>query len=176
VNITQDALVTISYTILDSQGEVFEAGHVDDPENGPIDYIHGNGELPEGLESALEGKTVGAEVTAKLTAETGFGPHDLELIIQVPREEIAMEGGDEIKKGDVLPVEIADEDGNVSGEVDMVVVEVRPDTVFLDGNHPLAGQDVTFNVEVITVREATAEELSGLECAPDCEDESHDHA
>ncbi len=176
MNITQDALVTISYKILDSEGEVFEFGQAGDTENPPIDYIHGNGELPEGLEDALEGKTVGAEVTAELTPETGFGDHDPELIVPVPREEINMEQSDAIKKGDVLPVEIADEEGNVSGEVDMRVIEVRPDTVFLDGNHPLAGQNVSFHVEVLEVREASEEELTGLECAPDCTHEGHDHA
>ena len=175
MNITQDALVTIAYRILDSQGEIFESGQSGDAESPPIDYIHGNGELPEGLESILDGKAVGAEVVVELTPENGFGDHDPELIIPVPREEIGIEGADELKKGDVLPVEIADEEGNVSGEVDMRIIEVRPDTIFLDGNHPLAGQNVTFEVEVLAVREATEEELQGLECDPDCDDESHDH-
>ena len=57
----------------------------------------------------------------------------------------------------------------------MRVIEVRPDTVFLDGNHPLAGQDVTFDVEVLAVREATEEELEGLECETECDDPTHDH-
>ncbi|MFT5080599.1 MAG: FKBP-type peptidyl-prolyl cis-trans isomerase SlyD [Planctomycetota bacterium] len=175
MNITQNALVTIAYKITDSEGVIFEQGQAGDAENGPIDYIHGNGELPEGLESALEGKTVGAVVTAELTPESGFGDHDPELIIPVPREEISMEDSDDLKKGDILPVEIADEEGNVSGEVDMRVIEVRPDTVFLDGNHPLAGQNVTFDVEVLTVREATEEELEGLECETECDDPTHDH-
>jgi FKBP-type peptidyl-prolyl cis-trans isomerase SlyD len=176
VNITQNALVTIAYEILDGNGELFESGKLGDPDSGPIEYIHGNGELPEGLEDVLEGKDVGAEVTAELSPENGFGDHDPELIIPVPREEVAMETGDEIKKGDVLPVEITDDEGNVNGEVDMRVVEVRTDTVYLDGNHPLAGQNVSFNVTVLEVREATEEELEGLGCAPDCSDETHDHA
>ena len=78
-----------------------------------------------------------------------------------------MENNDELRKGDILPVEIADEEGNVSGEVDMRVIEVRPDAIFLDGNHPLAGQNVTFEVEVLAVREATEEELNG--------ETTHDH-
>ena len=167
MNITQNALVTIAYKITDSEGEIFEQSQSGDPEDGPIEYIHGNGELPEGFEAALEDKTVGALVNVELTTETGFGDHDPELIISVPREEIPMENNDELRKGDILPVEIADEEGNVSGEVDMRVIEVRPDAIFLDGNHPLAGQNVTFEVEVLAVREATEEELNG--------ETTHDH-
>jgi FKBP-type peptidyl-prolyl cis-trans isomerase SlyD len=175
VNITQDSFVTISYKIVDSEGEIFEFGQAGDSENPPIDYIQGNGELPLGLEDALEGQAVGAKITAELTPENGFGDHDPELIVPVPRDEITMEPGDELKKGDVLPVEVTDEEGNVTGEVDMRIIEVRPDTIFLDGNHPLAGQDVTFFVEVLGVREATEEELDALDCDPDCTDEEHGH-
>ena len=53
MNITQNALVTIAYKITDSEGEIFEQSQSGDPEDGPIEYIHGNGELPEGLEAAL---------------------------------------------------------------------------------------------------------------------------
>jgi len=159
MKIKNDALVTLTYRILDSGGDLFEEAQADDP----IQYVHGHGELPPGVEAALEGCEAGANETVELDPESGFGPHDPELIIGVPREELGEET--EVTKGDMIPVEIADEEGNVSGEVELRVVEVRPDTIFLDGNHPLAGQELTFHAEVLEVRAATAEELAA---AQDC--------
>lgn len=168
MNIQQNSLVTISYRILDQNGDVFEEGHGDDA----TDFIHGHGELPSGVEDALEGKTVGATIDLTLDMDTGFGPVDPELIIGVPLAEL---GDDvELSKGDILPVEIATDEGEVTGEVDMTVVDVRADTVFLDANHPLAGQNVSFAAEVLSVREATEEELADLE-AEHVHDENCNH-
>lgn len=153
MKIQKDCLVVLDYRIHDSNGELFEEGTGDDA----TDYIHGYGELPQGVEEALEGQTVGAKIELELTPETGFGDVDPELIIGVPRAEL---GDDtEVNKGDVLPVQVTDDDGEVQGEVDMVVVEVRADTIFVDANHPLAGQTVKFVAEVMEVRAATQEEL-----------------
>jgi len=166
VKIQNDCFVTIAYRILDQDGELFEEGSGEDA----IDFVMGFGELPPGVEDALEGKQVGDKVELSLDMDTGFGPVDPELIIGVPRTELGEDV--EIEVGDVLPVEIATDEGEVTGEVDMRVVEVRADTVFLDANHPLAGQDVFFSAEVLTVRMATAEELAELEAG--CE-EDHEH-
>lgn len=165
MKIQNDSLVTIAYRILDQNGELFEEGHGDEA----IDFIHGYGELPLGVEEALLGLVMGDSFDVSLEGDMGFGPVDPELIIGVPRDELGEDA--EINKGDVLPVEIATDEGEVTGEVDMVVVEVRPDTVFLDANHPLAGQKINFSAEVIAVREATAEELASLEegCTEDHE-------
>lgn len=166
MKIQNDSLVTIAYRILDQNGELFEEGHGDEA----IDFIHGHGELPTGVEEALAGKAEGDKIEVEIEGESGFGSVDPELIIGVPRDELGEDV--EIEKGDVLPVEIATDEGEVTGEVEMVVVEVRPDTVFLDANHPLAGQKVSFSAEVISVREATEEELAAVQEA--CE-EDHVH-
>jgi len=166
VKIQTDSLVTLAYRILDQNGELFEEGHGEEA----IDFVHGYGELPLGVEEALEGLTTGDKLDVSLEGDMGFGPVDPELIIGVPRDELGEDV--EIEKGDVLPVEIATDEGEVTGEVDMTVVEVRPDTVFLDANHPLAGQKVNFSAEVISVRAATEEELASLE--EGC-DEDHEH-
>jgi FKBP-type peptidyl-prolyl cis-trans isomerase SlyD len=164
VKIQTDSLVTIAYRILDQNGELFEEGHGDEA----IDFIQGHGELPLGVEEAIDGLAVGDKIDISIEGDTGFGPVDPELIISVPRDELGEDV--EIEKGDVLPVEIATDEGEVTGEVEMLVVEVRPDAIFLDANHPLAGQKVSFSAEITGVREATAEELAELEAA--CE---HDH-
>lgn len=156
MKITKDCLVVLDYRILDQTGALFEEGKGREA----TDYIHGYGELPAGVEEALEGQEVGAKIALDLTPETGFGPLDPELILSVPRAELGEDT--EIAKGDVLPVQVADDDGNVQGEVDMVVVEVRPDAIFVDANHPLAGQSVHFEAEVVDVREATEEELASV--------------
>lgn len=167
MKIQNDCLVTIAYRILDQDGELFEEGLGEDA----IDFVMGYGELPPGVEDALEDKQVGDKIEISLDMDTGFGPVDPELIIGVPRTELGDDA--EIAVGDVLPVEIATDEGEVTGEVEMRVVEVRADTVYLDANHPLAGQDVFFSAEVLGVRKATAEELAELES--DDEEEEHVH-
>jgi FKBP-type peptidyl-prolyl cis-trans isomerase SlyD len=172
MKIQENSLVTIAYRILDQTGELFEEGHGDEA----TDYIHGHGELPPGVEETLEGQEVGFSADIRLDIETGFGPVDPELIIGVPLSELGEDV--ELSKGDILPVEIATDEGEVTGEVDMTVVEVRADTVFLDANHPLAGQNVSFSAEVIAVREATQEELADLEAEHQAEhvhDENCNH-
>jgi len=169
MKIQNDAVVTLAYRILDSEGDLFEEAGNDDP----IQYVHGHGELPPGVKAALDGGATGTELNIKLDAESGFGPHDPELIIGVPRAELGEDT--ELEKGDLVPVEITTDEGEVTGEVELRVVEVRPDTVFLDGNHPLAGQSLTFSAEVLNVRAATAEELAEADHCCDDPDHDHDH-
>lgn len=167
MKIQTDSLVTLAYRILDSEGAIFEEGDAADP----LLYVHGHGELPPGVEAALAGEEPGTSIEVVLTPETGFGPLDPELIIGVPRTEL---GADlELSKGDLVPVEITTEDGEVTDQAELRVVEVRPDTVFLDGNHPLAGQDLTFHAEVLEVRAATPDELAAASHA--CDDPDHEH-
>ena len=164
MKIQNDSVVTLAYRILDQNGELFEEGHGEEA----IDFVQGRGELPLGVEEALDGLTLGDTIDVILEGDAGFGPVDPELINSVPREEFGEDV--EIQKGDVIPVEIATDEGEVVGEIPMVVVEVRADAIFLDGNHPLAGQKVSFSGEVVGVREATEEELQELE-----EGCGHDH-
>jgi FKBP-type peptidyl-prolyl cis-trans isomerase SlyD len=160
VKIVQDTMVELEYELLDKEGEVLETT----ADDGPVTYLHGHGEILGGLERALDGAEIGANLTVTLAPEDAYGLHDPEGIVAVPRSEFPADA--EIVPGDCVDVTV-DEDDEDEGTIEMVVVEIRPDTIFLDANHPLAGQEVTFRVNVLTVREATEEEIAQHGSQPD---------
>lgn len=149
-------VVRIELEVRDPEGEVV----VDTNEDGPIEYLHGCEDLPlPGLERALEGSEKGAVVQVSLSAADAFGEYDLECLISVPRSSLPEDA--EVVPGDLIPVELESDDGRPLGEFEMRVESIEGDAVVLDANHPLAGIDVTCRAKVLSVREATPEELAG---------------
>ena len=118
----------------------------------PMTYIHGMGMIIPGLEQALEGQVVGASLNVSIAPEDGYGVVDLQTIEEVPRKsfrdvdtiEVGMQFEAQTEKGDTVAV---------------TVTAVSDDTVTVDGNHPLAGKTLNFDVSVEEVRDATEEEL-----------------
>lgn len=109
------------------------------------------------LEKAVEGLEAGNEFDVAVKAQEAFGPHDPEQVATLPRDIFEVEGKfDEsaIKPGAILPMMTAD-----GLRINGVVKEVTPTDVIMDFNHPLAGKDVRFKGKIITVRDATPEEL-----------------
>ena len=104
-----------------------------------------------GLEEALLGKVAGDKLKVAIPAEKAYGAHEPGLIQQVPKR--AFQGAGEIKAGMRFTAQTE------HGPRQVVVTRVAGDMVTIDGNHPLAGQDLNFDVEIIEVRAATAEEL-----------------
>lgn len=144
-----NAFVVLDYTLrLADGGEVIDASDGEDGE--PIVYVHGYGMLVPGLEAALAGLAPGAKKTVPLTAEEAFGEHDDELLLEVEKGEFPAE----VAVGDEFVAQ--SEDGE---EEFLRVVEVRDDAVIVDGNHPLAGVAVVYDVVVREVRAATSEEI-----------------
>ncbi len=137
--------VELEYAILDDRQETVESS----AEAGPILYVHGTGDLPPVLEDALEGRSVGEELDVPLAPGEAFGPYDPGGLVSVPRHEFPEDA--EIVPGDWIELVLEDSEENESAEAR--VVEVRPDAVVLDLNHPLADQSVTFRVSVISVEE-----------------------
>ena len=137
--------VTIHYQLFDEEGELFESSEQD----GPAEFVHGDGEVPPGLERALEGKSRGDQVRVELLQEDAFGEYMPEGLISVPRNELP----DDIELGDLVPVVLTDDDGGEldDGDLEFRVVELRSDEAVLDANHPLAGQKVTFQVEIVAI-------------------------
>ena len=117
----------------------------------PLAYIQGHGNLVPGLEKALEGKQDGESVAVSLAPADGYGVRDAALVQRVPKR--TLQGSGEIKKG--MQFQARTDDGMRLFTVTAVV----GDMITLDGNHPLADQTLHFNVEVVSVREATSEEL-----------------
>jgi FKBP-type peptidyl-prolyl cis-trans isomerase SlyD len=147
VEITADRVVLIHYTLKDDKGAV-----VDSSAGGePLAYIQGHGNLVPGLEKALEGKEEGNTLAVSVSPAEGYGIRDEALIQRIPKR--SLQGSGEIKKG--MQFQARTEDGMRL----FTVVAVVGDMVTLDGNHPLADQTLNFDVEIVTVREATSEEL-----------------
>jgi FKBP-type peptidyl-prolyl cis-trans isomerase SlyD len=140
-------VVSIHYTLRDETGEVLDASEGREP----LDYIHGSGQIIPGLESALEGKSKGEELAVVIEPENGYGTRDESLVHEVPKSEF--ETPDEIEVG--MQFRVGDEGGTLV----MVVAGVGDDVVTLDGNHPLAGVTLSFDISIADVREATEEEI-----------------
>jgi len=147
VQIAADRVVLIHYTLKDDDGVVIDSSAGAEP----LAYIQGHGNLVAGLEKALEGKQDGDTVAVSVTPAEGYGKRDAALIQRVPKR--SMQGSGEIKKG--MQFQARTDDGMRVFTVTAVV----GDMVTLDGNHPLADKTLNFDVEVVSVREATSEEL-----------------
>jgi len=118
----------------------------------PVTYLHGAGILFEKLENALENHTVGDIETVRLLPDDAFGRRDVELLVQVPLSEFPP--GEAIEIGG--QVTGTDKDG---GEVTFTVTDIKDEVAHLDGNHPLAGQSLVFEVEIQAIRDASDEEI-----------------
>ena len=147
MQIAQDAVVSIHYTLTNDKGE-----KLDSSDGTPLAYLHGNGNLIPGLERELEGKSAGDKLSVKIAAADAYGEYDKSLVQRVPRR--ALKGIANVQVGMQLHTQSAD------GVRAVTVTQVVGDMVTIDGNHPLAGQSLNFDVEVAEVRAATEEELS----------------
>jgi FKBP-type peptidyl-prolyl cis-trans isomerase SlyD len=148
MQVARDAVVLIHYTLTNDAGEVLDSSAGGDP----LAYIHGGGNIISGLEEALEGKTAGDKLTVAVPAGKAYGEHDARLVQQVPKR--AFQGVGEIKAGMRFTAQTE------QGPRQVVVTRVAGDMVTVDGNHPLAGQALNFDVQITEVRAASDEELS----------------
>ncbi|GFO70057.1 FKBP-type peptidyl-prolyl cis-trans isomerase [Geomonas limicola] len=147
--ITNDKVVTLSYTVADSDGNLLKA---DDEQ---LQYLHGGyGGIFAPVEAALEGQSVGCSVTVKLQPADAFGEYDPELVDMVPVEQLPQ------------PLEVGMQlEGTVPDDSDAppayaTVTDIADGKAVLDANHPLAGMALVFECTVVAVRDATGEELA----------------
>lgn len=144
--IKDDVVVKFNYTLTDSEGQV-----IDQSNGQPLAYLHGAANIIPGLEKALTGKTVGDKLTVNVPAAEAYGEYYAEMVQEVPRE--MFQGVENIDVG--MQFQPQAEDG-----IQIVTVKaVQDDVIIIDGNHPLAGRDLNFDVEIVDIREATQEEL-----------------
>lgn len=142
------SVVTIHYTLRDPQARL-----LDTSEGGePISYLEGSGQIIEGLEEQLRGAAVGLRQRVAVPAAKAYGLRDEAQVQRVPRSVLPVEG--ELKVGDRFQA------GEDRFAPVVMVVKIEGDEVLLDANHPLAGVDLTFDVEIVAVRPATDDELS----------------
>ena len=149
MKIADKHVVEFNYTLTDNDGNVIDTSEG----RGPLPYIHGMKNIVPGLEKELTGKNVGDKLKVKVTPAEGYGERNDQMVQAVPRDQF----GDVDKVDIVMNFQVQDQNGQ--GLI-VTVVELRDDEVVLDGNHPLAGVDLNFDVEIMSIREATEQELS----------------
>ncbi|MEM9102410.1 MAG: peptidylprolyl isomerase [Pseudomonadota bacterium] len=148
MNISENKVVSIYYTLTNDAGELLDQS----TENEPLQYLHGYGNLIVGLEKALDGRKPGDKFEARIAAQEAYGEFDEALLQDVPLE--AFEQVEDLQVG--MQFQAEDNEGE---NVIVTVKEIQDKHVVIDSNHPLAGVDLNFVVEVTDIREATPEEI-----------------
>ena len=144
MQITKHKVASIHYTLTDNDGKILDSSSGREP----LTYLHGMGNLIPGMEEGLEGKSVGNKFNLKVSPDKGYGVKDDNMIQQVPRSAF---GDQKIEVG----MQFQTNRGNV-----VTVTKVGLENITVDGNHPLAGVELNFAVEVMDIRNATTEEIS----------------
>jgi len=145
--IEKNKVVTLHYKLSDDQGQLLESSYGDDP----MAYLHGHDNIFKVLEQALEGKEVGDKVSQALTPEQAYGQRKEDSQQRIPIKHIATKG--KLKKGQVVGVQTD------QGIRQVTLVKVGKFSVDIDTNHPFAGKNLLFDVEVVGVRAASSEEI-----------------
>jgi FKBP-type peptidyl-prolyl cis-trans isomerase SlyD len=157
MRITSRKVATIDYTLTDASGAIVDSSK----EAGPLTYLHGFENIIPGLEAALEGREPGDSFEIKVPAEEAYGERDEELIEAIPRNRFPKD----VQVGMRFEAE-ADGESRI-----FTVVAIDEKGITVDGNHPLAGQSLSFEVTVVEVRDATSQELDHGHV----HDHGHDH-
>lgn len=144
MKISKHSVAAIHYTLKDKTGKVLDSseGHE------PLYYLHGEGNLIPGMEEGLEGQEKGNKLQLIIAPEKGYGVRDESLIQKIPRSAF---GAEKVEKG----MQFQTNNGGV-----VTVTNVGLDQITVDANHALAGVELSFAVEVIEVRAATADEIA----------------
>jgi FKBP-type peptidyl-prolyl cis-trans isomerase SlyD len=154
--IEKNRVVSLVYELRvdDSKGEVIESLN----EDKPLSFIFGNGSLLPKFEENIDGLKIGDKFSFALKCEDAYGLATEDAVVDIPKNVFEVEGefDDEmVKVGNAIPM--MDGDGN---RLNGIVLDVNHETVKMDFNHPLAGDDLFFSGKVTEIREATAEELT----------------
>lgn len=147
MQITPKTAVSIHYTLTNDAGEVIDSTIG----NEPLVYLHGTGSIISGLEKALDGKETGDTFTIHVPASEAYGQVFEDRVQVISRE--MFDGIETIEVGMQFQAEVSEGPGIVT------VVAVEGDNITVDGNHPLAGMPLNFDVEIVEVRPATPDEL-----------------
>jgi FKBP-type peptidyl-prolyl cis-trans isomerase SlyD len=148
MKIERGRVVKMHYALRDEQGATIESSEG----RPPMAYLHGYGNLIPGLEKALDGCSVGLRTTVTVGPKDAYGEKDPAAVIRAARDDFPK--GMKLEPGLEVQAETPD------GPITFTVVDVEGDEAVLDANHPLAGMTLTFDIEVLEVRDATPEEIS----------------
>lgn len=139
-------VISFNYTLKDNQGQV-----LDQSSDGPLAFLEGAQQIIPALEEQLKGMLIGQKKNVKLQAKDAYGVVEQKMIMEVPKQELAHLT---VEVGSFLQLQLSD-------QVKVVrVTQITDEKVTLDGNHPLAGVDLEFDVEMVDLRDATPEEMA----------------
>ncbi len=148
MKISDKMAVSIHYTLTNSAGEKLDSSRGEEP----MVYLHGYGQIITGLENALKGKEIRDKFNTTIAPADAYGELREDMLKVVPMS--MFEGMDKVEVGMQFHA-----DANEGVDV-VTVTKIDGDQVTIDGNHPMAGEALTFDVEVMDIRPATADELS----------------
>ena len=148
MNISENCVASFHYTLTDGSGKVLDSSEGQEP----LSYLHGAGNIIPGLEKELLGKKVGDKLNVSVKAAEAYGERDDSMVQKLPSSMFS--GVDNIEAGMEFHAETE------HGLQVVTVTAVENDEVTIDGNHPLAGVDLTFDVEITEIRAATEEEVN----------------
>ena len=148
MKIDDDTLVSIDVEMYDAQGNLLEKS------DEPLTYLHGHGDIFSRIEDELRGKEAGANVSVHIEPEEAFGDYDPELVTLVRVEDLG--------EGVAVGMRV-DGTGVGASAAEYTITDIAEGMAVLDGNHPLAGFALRFEIKVVEVRVATAEEIESAE-------------
>jgi len=147
MQVASNTVVSIDYTLRNAGGEVIDSS----AGREPLEYLHGHGNIIPGLENELAGRNVGDKLKVEIAPEQGYGPHDASWVLDASRSQFP---------GDAdLHVGMQFQATTPGGTRVFKVVSIDGDAIKVDGNHPLAGETLHFEVEVMGVRAAEQDEI-----------------
>lgn len=148
MTVTKNKVVTLNYTLKNSEGTMLDTSEGREP----LVYLHGVGGLIPGLESQLEGQAKGATLDIVVSPEDAYGKRQEDLMRVVPKS--GFQGDEEMQVG--MQVQMQTDQGMTIA----TIAKIEADDVTLDLNHPLADMELHFNVNVLDLREATTDEIT----------------
>jgi FKBP-type peptidyl-prolyl cis-trans isomerase SlyD len=146
--IKNNAVVEITYSLKNSEGEEIDSAGA----GNPLQYLHGVGQIVPGLEKALDGLLIGSTKDVVVPPEEGYGDFDPQLKIKT--ENTMFPKDVEVKIGMEFTADLGD-----GKHQNFTVEKIEGNEVFINGNHPLAGKTLHFSIEVVSIRDATDDEL-----------------
>ena len=147
--VTKGRVISLDFILKNEQGEMLDQSEGSEP----LEYLHGSNEVVPGLEKALEGRKIGEHVRVVIPPSDAYGEYEVSLVDEVSREQFP--GIDDIQPGMQFQTQMDD-----GAPMIISITAVDGDTVVVDGNHPLAGMTLVFEVDIIGIREAADDEIA----------------
>ncbi|PJZ69462.1 peptidylprolyl isomerase [Leptospira perolatii] len=139
-------VVTFHYTLKDKDGNLIDSSEG----SHPLSYLEGGGQIISGLEDEIKNLKDGDKKIIPVSADKAYGVRNPDLVFDVPKSQFPQD--EELQVGMMFQTD--------EPETIYTITEIKAETIMVDGNHPLAGVDLVFDVQIITTREATDEEVS----------------